>query len=228
MRSRGLDRLRVSRDGYGDVSRTRRDPSSREEGEAPLDLTSLVQLTEQLAGQTRGVGQRFIEMVDALSDSRAQLVLLPDTMHPAATAALRWAHCAAVRFSAQEYGMIVALAPTSADTHPPLSSFETSCLAQACSLALHLLELAALIEGFLRRLPLTPIEPLTQREQEVLLWMARGLEPEAIAATLHISPGTVDKHQEHIYAKLQAHSFVDAVLIAHRSGMTRFLVSEGE
>ena len=43
---------------------------------------------------------------------------------------------------------------------------------------------------------------LTAREHEILVWLSRGKQNSEIAAILWISPGTVSKHLENIYAKL--------------------------
>jgi DNA-binding CsgD family transcriptional regulator len=43
---------------------------------------------------------------------------------------------------------------------------------------------------------------LTRREQEVLVWLARGKSNWEIAAILEIKPATVGKHLERIYPKL--------------------------
>ncbi len=43
---------------------------------------------------------------------------------------------------------------------------------------------------------------LTQREVEVLMWVARGKTNKDIAEILGMSPRTVNKHLEHIYVKL--------------------------
>lgn len=47
-----------------------------------------------------------------------------------------------------------------------------------------------------------PDQLLTQREREVLSWLARGKSNAQIAAILGISSATVGKHLEHIYPKL--------------------------
>jgi DNA-binding CsgD family transcriptional regulator len=55
------------------------------------------------------------------------------------------------------------------------------------------------------RLLLTETRPkveLTKREQEVLSWVARGKTNAEIARLLWLSPGTVRKHLENVYAKL--------------------------
>jgi DNA-binding CsgD family transcriptional regulator len=44
--------------------------------------------------------------------------------------------------------------------------------------------------------------PLTQREAEVLLWVAKGKTNRDIAEILEMSPRTVNKHLEHVFVKL--------------------------
>jgi DNA-binding CsgD family transcriptional regulator len=46
------------------------------------------------------------------------------------------------------------------------------------------------------------VPPLTEREQEILAWIARGKTSREIAAILVVSPYTVRKHVEHILEKL--------------------------
>lgn len=52
---------------------------------------------------------------------------------------------------------------------------------------------------------------LTTRETEVLEQLSKGLNYNLIAANLFISSGTVRKHIENIYAKLQVHNKLEAV-----------------
>ncbi|MGE5528853.1 MAG: LuxR C-terminal-related transcriptional regulator [Patescibacteria group bacterium] len=54
-------------------------------------------------------------------------------------------------------------------------------------------------------------EPLTARELEILGLLARGLSRQGIAARLYLSPYTVRAHTASIYAKLDAHSGLQAV-----------------
>ncbi len=49
-------------------------------------------------------------------------------------------------------------------------------------------------------------EPISEREREVLRLVALGLSNQQIARRLVITPGTVKKHLEHIYTKLDVHS----------------------
>ena len=48
----------------------------------------------------------------------------------------------------------------------------------------------------------SPVDSLTPREREVLGLMAQGLSNTAIAATLVVSDGAVEKHVGNIFAKL--------------------------
>ena len=52
------------------------------------------------------------------------------------------------------------------------------------------------------RSPKSGSRSLTQREREVLDWIAQGKSNAEIAAILEIKPATVSKHLEHIYPKL--------------------------
>lgn len=52
---------------------------------------------------------------------------------------------------------------------------------------------------------------LTKRETEILEHLAKGLSYDQIADNLFISNGTVRKHIENIYRKLQVHNKVEAV-----------------
>jgi two-component system, OmpR family, response regulator len=57
---------------------------------------------------------------------------------------------------------------------------------------------------------------LTPREHEVFELLARGLQNAEIAQLLVISPKTVATHVEHIYAKLGAHSRVQALAAGYK------------
>ena len=58
---------------------------------------------------------------------------------------------------------------------------------------------------------------LTSREVEVLVQLSKGLTYDGIAANLFLSLGTVRKHVENIYGKLQVHSRLEAIQKAQRS-----------
>ncbi|RPI84456.1 MAG: hypothetical protein EHM41_13340 [Chloroflexi bacterium] len=55
------------------------------------------------------------------------------------------------------------------------------------------------------------LEPLSNREIEVLGLMAEGLSNAEIAARLYLSPNTLKAHTQNIYSKLDVHSRVQAV-----------------
>jgi DNA-binding NarL/FixJ family response regulator len=60
---------------------------------------------------------------------------------------------------------------------------------------------------------------LTAREMAVLSLLAEGLTAAAIAGRLRISPRTVSKHQEHIYAKLHTTDRLTTVQRAQQLGL---------
>ena len=63
-----------------------------------------------------------------------------------------------------------------------------------------------------------PFEPLTEREEEVLKAVARGLTNAEIAETLYISLATVKTHIAHIQAKLGARNRVELAAWAWSTG----------
>ena len=62
---------------------------------------------------------------------------------------------------------------------------------------------------------------LTDREQEVLTYLAEGASNEEIAASLVISPKTVARHRENIMRKLNLHSRSELVRYAIRKGIIK-------
>lgn len=55
---------------------------------------------------------------------------------------------------------------------------------------------------------------LTAREAEVLLWITRGKSNRDVAEILSLSPRTVNKHLEQIYAKLGVENRTAAAALA--------------
>jgi DNA-binding CsgD family transcriptional regulator len=60
-----------------------------------------------------------------------------------------------------------------------------------------------------------PATQLTRREREILAWVARGKTNHQIAAILYVSPGTIRKHLDNIYAKLDVPNRTAAVRRAY-------------
>lgn len=63
------------------------------------------------------------------------------------------------------------------------------------------------------------IEPLTEREKDVLKWIAEGCSNPEIAEKLYLSVGTVKTHVKHIYGKLGVDDRVKAASKAHELGL---------
>jgi DNA-binding NarL/FixJ family response regulator len=63
------------------------------------------------------------------------------------------------------------------------------------------------------------VAELTEREREVLLHIARGLNNDEIADVLVISPATAKTHVSRIMSKLEARDRAQLVVIAYESGL---------
>ena len=66
--------------------------------------------------------------------------------------------------------------------------------------------------------PAQPIDPLTAREEDVLLTVARGRTNAEIADELHISLSTVKTHLASLMAKLGARNRVEIAMWAYETG----------
>jgi LuxR family transcriptional regulator, maltose regulon positive regulatory protein len=85
---------------------------------------------------------------------------------------------------------------------------------------------ANLIEREARPLPLQGkglIEPLSEREQDVLMLMAAGLSNQEIAHKMVVMVSTVKTHLNNIYTKLGVHTRLQAVSRAHEIGLLKGL-----
>ena len=71
------------------------------------------------------------------------------------------------------------------------------------------------------RAPEQTSSDLTDREQEVLAYLAEGASNEEIATSLVISPKTVARHRENIMRKLNLHSRSELVRYAIRKGIIK-------
>jgi DNA-binding NarL/FixJ family response regulator len=69
--------------------------------------------------------------------------------------------------------------------------------------------------------PTQPVEPLTEREEEVLLTVARGRTNAEIADELHITLSTVKTHVAALMNKLGARNRVEVAMWAYETGRVR-------
>ena len=69
------------------------------------------------------------------------------------------------------------------------------------------------------RAPATTLDPLTDREREVLALVGRGLTNDEIGRELYLSPATAKTHVGRILAKLQARDRVQLVVLAYETGL---------
>jgi LuxR family maltose regulon positive regulatory protein len=63
------------------------------------------------------------------------------------------------------------------------------------------------------------VEPLSEREREVLRHLATGLTPAEVAKRLFLSPHTLKAHTQNIYTKLDVHSRIEAINKARELGL---------
>lgn len=76
-----------------------------------------------------------------------------------------------------------------------------------------------ILQGFSKHGPVSRLEPLTAREEEVLRFLIKGLIKKEIASEMSLSQHTVDMHLRTIYRKLQVSSQTEAVSKALRQGV---------
>ncbi|WP_433790320.1 LuxR C-terminal-related transcriptional regulator [Actinoplanes sp. CA-252034] len=88
--------------------------------------------------------------------------------------------------------------------------------------------LARMLTRLAGTLPTTPdgaatakLSPLTGREREVLVHVARGRSNSEIAAILGVSETTVKTHVGHVLTKLRLRDRTQAVVLAYETGLVR-------
>ncbi|MBL8166767.1 MAG: response regulator transcription factor [Acidobacteria bacterium] len=72
------------------------------------------------------------------------------------------------------------------------------------------------INSLFVRSPSRAVE-LTNREIEVLRWLAKGKSTAAIAQQMHVSRTTVNNHTQHLMQKLGAHMRLETIRRAQRA-----------
>ena len=78
--------------------------------------------------------------------------------------------------------------------------------------------LATFSDKHARSAPVEPIDPLTEREEEVLVTVARGRTNAEIASELHISLSTAKTHLASLMTKLGARNRVEIAMWAYEAG----------
>ena len=78
--------------------------------------------------------------------------------------------------------------------------------------------LAAFSEPPKGRTPVQPVDPLTTREEQVLIAAATGRTNAEIAAELHISLSTVKTHLTSVMGKVGARNRVEVAMWAYETG----------
>lgn len=64
------------------------------------------------------------------------------------------------------------------------------------------------------------IEPLSEREVEVLAWLASGASNREIGQRLYITENTVKRHVYNIFGKLNVRNRTQAALQAHKLSLS--------
>ncbi len=181
-------------------------------------LSHLLYVGEVLQGETHGVFNRFAQEVALVTHGQVQLVLQEEN---AEQSPLATPPCIPVQFNGRFYGMLcIALDP--ADHFSPAIPWTmASALARLCGRLLYDLELAAVLPE-LRQPPTRAYQAptsLSKSEADILALTCQGATTQQIATRLDITPATVRKHREHIYAQFSTHSVHETIFAAFVTGL---------
>jgi len=179
----------------------------------------LLHMGQELLGQKHGVFDRFSQEITLATQGKVHLTF--NHQHPEQPSPAELAYRFPVQFKERFYG-ILSIAPEPADSFSPSIALVTaSLLAQLCGWLLYAIEVAALMPELGK--PYTHAyqarRTLTKRELEALALMCQGHDQQAIAGILHISPATVRKYREHIYAQFDVHEEHDIWFAAFSVGL---------
>lgn len=182
----------------------------------------LFAVSRMLCGQRNGVADRLSEEVAQATRGLAQLLLRRhgSTEKEHTSSSARFVSFP-VQFGDHIYGTIeVASAPglaTAASLVLPLPV--AHLLAQTCSWLLYTFELAAFYHEPSQPPDFHAYHSLTKRERDVFTLICRRYDQETIAKTLNITPETVKKHRQRIYAQFGVHSEQALLLAAYQAGL---------
>jgi DNA-binding NarL/FixJ family response regulator len=79
--------------------------------------------------------------------------------------------------------------------------------------------LSGLLKNINKKKRILPSPGLTEREEEVLFQICRGLSNQEIAGVLNISKRTVDKHRENLLLKTESKNTAGLVIYAIKNGI---------
>lgn len=184
---------------------------------AMLESLGLTPAVEVLIGQTlRTTPLRIVWAIDQLPKRLSPPIELAlfRAIQDALTHSVRFATNATLRLTMQNEQLRLFYE----DNSP--SSTDTDFLNFAIS---HLQSLGIEVESQYQpnfhmvakmNLPTPPL--MTEREIEVLSWLAKGLSNKEIAVCMQVTPRTVNFHLDNIYSKLNVTSRTEAVMVALR------------
>jgi len=124
-----------------------------------------------------------------------------------------------VQFHDLNYGTLYVQHDPAHPTQPIIPSATVYLLTQICGYILHALEVSAFLQLQYRHLESQAVEPLTDRQREVLQLLCCGYDSKAIAELLHIASTTVGTYRQRLYEKLHVHHEHDLLLVAFRTGL---------